>query len=110
MSDRLSISQQPISSAPESDRRRFLSGLGLAACGLAANGANLANLEAADPKPPPKRKNPPATSGIALIKEMLARKDPIAWVFTGDDAVQGGQHTLGWRSFPEHFAERSRWE
>ena len=49
-------------------------------------------------------------SGLAGIKELLARKEPVTWVFTGDSITHGALHTLGWRSYPEHFAERVRWE
>jgi acyl-CoA thioesterase-1 len=111
MSEQHLLSQQANPSRSESDRRQFLSGLSLLACGgLVAHGANLPALSAADPKAVPKRKGPAPTSGIAGIKELLARKEPVAWVFTGDDAVHGAQHTLGWRSYPELFAERIRWE
>ncbi len=82
----------------------------MACGGLAAAGAPLPELAAADTKASPKRKGPAPTSGIAGIKELLTRKEPIAWVFTGDDVVHGAQHTLGWRSYPELFSERIRWE
>ena len=95
----------PASADFETDRRRFLSGLGIAACaGLVAAEA------AAQPAPPPKPKRPTPTSGLAGIKDLLGGKEPRTWVFTGDDATQGALHTHGWRSFPEHFAERIRWE
>lgn len=32
------------------------------------------------------------------------------WVFYGDSITHGCGHTDGWRSFPEIFAERIRWE
>ncbi|MCE5309456.1 MAG: SGNH/GDSL hydrolase family protein [Acidobacteriales bacterium] len=44
------------------------------------------------------------------IKGLLAGKDPVTWVFTGDSITHGALHTMGWRSYPEHFAERVRWE
>ena len=47
---------------------------------------------------------------MAGIKELLARKEPVTWVFTGDSITHGALHTLGWRSYSEHFAERVRWE
>src|ERR1700722_15514537 len=75
---------------PVSDRRRFLAGAGLAALGLAADA--------------------PAADPFAPIKAVLKRKDPAVWVFTGDSITHGALHTLGWRSYPEHFAERVRWE
>lgn len=44
------------------------------------------------------------------IQRLLSGKDPVTWVFTGDSITHGALHTLGWRSYPEHFAERVRWE
>ena len=35
---------------------------------------------------------------------------PWNWVFYGDSITHGAAHTHGWRSFPEIFAERVRWE
>ena len=35
---------------------------------------------------------------------------PFTWVFYGDSITHGAAHTHGWRSFPEIFAERVRWE
>ncbi len=94
-----------------SDRRKFLSGVGLAACAslLVADGPATSTAYAYQAAAP-KRKKPPATAGVAGIKEMLAAKDPIAWVFTGDTGTHGALHTKGWRSYVELFAERVRWE
>jgi lysophospholipase L1-like esterase len=47
---------------------------------------------------------------LAAIKKILTRPEPAVWVFTGDSITHGALHTLGWRSYPEHFAERVRWE
>jgi len=44
------------------------------------------------------------------IRGLIDEKDPITWVFTGDSITHGAAHTLGWRSYSEHFAERVRWE
>lgn len=44
------------------------------------------------------------------IKQLIARKEPIIWVFTGDSITHGALHTYGWRSYVEHFQERIRWE
>ena len=44
------------------------------------------------------------------IREKLSGKEPLTWVFTGDSITHGALHTMGWRSYPEHFAERVRWE
>ena len=35
---------------------------------------------------------------------------PWTWVFYGDSITHGAAHTHGWRSFPEIFHERVRWE
>ncbi|MBE6391631.1 MAG: SGNH/GDSL hydrolase family protein [Lentisphaerae bacterium] len=35
---------------------------------------------------------------------------PWTWVFYGDSITHGAAHTRGFRSFPEIFAERLRWE
>ena len=93
------------------DRRTFLTGAGLAACAglLAADGPTTRSAEA-NQAAGQRRKNPAAGSGVEGIKELLARKEPVAWVFTGDSITHGALHTKGWRSYPEHFAERVRWE
>jgi acyl-CoA thioesterase-1 len=44
------------------------------------------------------------------IQQTLQQKDPITWVFTGDSITHGALHTMGWRSYVEHFAERVRFE
>jgi len=44
------------------------------------------------------------------IQVLLQGKEPVTWVFTGDSITHGALHTMGWRSYPEHFAERVRWE
>lgn len=45
-----------------------------------------------------------------LIAKYLKEKDPLIWVFTGDSITQGAKHTQGYRSYPEIFSERIRWE
>lgn len=91
------------------DRRAFLGQIGLAACaGLAS--AEPLQAQTAGKQGAPGRKGPAATSGVAGIKELLARKEPVMWVFTGDSITHGALHTKGWRSYSEHFAERVRWE
>lgn len=96
------------------DRRGFLTGLGVAACaGLVAthDSALLAQAPAGGQKgPPPRKKGPDPSSGLAGIKTLLTGKNAVTWVFTGDDITQGAVHTKGFRSYPEHFAERVRWE
>lgn len=47
---------------------------------------------------------------LARIKELLGQKNPVKWIFTGDSITAGVKHTQGYRSYPEIFAERIRWE
>jgi len=47
---------------------------------------------------------------LGRIQVLLEDTVPITWVFTGDSITHGALHTHGWRSYPEHFAERVRWE
>jgi lysophospholipase L1-like esterase len=49
-------------------------------------------------------------SELERIQALFDSKDPITWVLTGDSITHGALHTDGWRSYPEHFAERVRWE
>jgi len=58
----------------------------------------------------PLQQNPNASEAFGEIQSLLRRKEPITWVFTGDSITQGASHTMGWRSYSEHFAERVRWE
>ena len=44
------------------------------------------------------------------IKNLIAGKQPLIWVFTGDSITHGALHTFGSRGYVEHFAERIRWE
>jgi acyl-CoA thioesterase I len=44
------------------------------------------------------------------IADLLKKKDPLKWVFTGDSITAGVEHTHGYRSYPEVFSERVRWE
>jgi len=44
---------------------------------------------------------------IALL---LKGKTSLIWVFTGDSITHGAKHTHGYRSYPEIFSERIRWE
>lgn len=109
MSDNSSNDPAPNPCPSRTDRRNFLTGVGLAACaGLVAEPTSPA--VAAFQAEAPKKKGPAPTSGIAGIKELLARKDAVAWVFTGDSITQGALHTAGWRSYSELFGERIHWE
>ncbi len=47
---------------------------------------------------------------LEVIKELLKKKDPNVWLFTGDSITHGAKHTMGYRSYPEIFEERMRWE
>src|SRR3989339_1430384 len=49
-------------------------------------------------------------SDLQVVKKKLKNNNPLTWVFTGDSITQGAGATHGWRSYPEHFAERVRWE
>lgn len=47
---------------------------------------------------------------VEKIQELLKKKDPNIWLFTGDSITHGAKHTHGYRSYPEVFAERIRTE
>jgi acyl-CoA thioesterase I len=47
---------------------------------------------------------------LAVVTRRLNDAASITWVFAGDSITHGALYTEGWRSFPEHFAERVRWE
>ncbi|OHB55061.1 MAG: hypothetical protein A2Y12_10460 [Planctomycetes bacterium GWF2_42_9] len=47
---------------------------------------------------------------LANIKAKLTGAVPLTWVFVGDSITHGAFHTYGWRSYPELFAERLRYE
>jgi lysophospholipase L1-like esterase len=44
------------------------------------------------------------------IKALLARPEPVRWVFAGDSITHGAAHTVGWRDYTELFTERVKWE
>ena len=44
------------------------------------------------------------------IRGLLKDKAPLIWTFTGDSITHGAKHTHGYRSYPEVFGERIRWE
>lgn len=55
----------------------------------------------------------PTVSGkadLARVAALVQGKEPVTWVITGDSITQGALHCRGYRSYPEHFAERVRWE
>jgi len=92
-----------------SDRRSFLAHLGQTVCAGVIVAEASTTAEAPSPASP-KKKGPGPGSGVEGIKHLLTRKEPATWVFTGDSITHGAVHTKGWRSYPEHFAERVRWE
>jgi len=57
---------------------------------------------------------PFSTNSVVKDKEristLLKGKDPLIWSFAGDSITHGAKHTHGYRSYPEIFAERIRWE
>jgi len=89
-----------------SGRRLFLSGMAGALGAAAACGFEQSTAAAANAVPAA----PPEPEELKRIKALLAGKEPVIWVITGDSITHGALHTLGWRSYPEHFAERVRWE
>lgn len=50
------------------------------------------------------------TPDLEKIKNCLTQKTPNIWLFTGDSITHGAKHTHGYRSYPEVFQERIRWE
>ena len=52
----------------------------------------------------------PDAAELDRIKALIKKPDPIIWLITGDSITHGALHTHGYRSYPEHFAERVRWE
>ena len=103
-------------SSPENDPPNRLSRHTLLRTGLAATAGFLATHVAgpsachADQAPTTRPPLVDPHSGLDGIKQLLAGGPPLTWVFTGDSITHGALHTLGWRSYPEHFAERVRWE
>jgi acyl-CoA thioesterase I len=47
---------------------------------------------------------------VRIADLLTEKKNPLIWVFTGDSITHGAKHTEGYRSYPEIFAERIRWE
>ncbi len=45
-----------------------------------------------------------------ILEKLNNKKEPMIWLFTGDSITHGAKHTHGYRSYPEIFAERVRWE
>jgi acyl-CoA thioesterase-1 len=47
---------------------------------------------------------------LERLQALLKNKEPNVWLFTGDSITHGAKHTMGYRSYPEIFEERMRWE
>ncbi|HEY9330512.1 MAG TPA: GDSL-type esterase/lipase family protein [Streptomyces sp.] len=52
----------------------------------------------------------PDLADLGRISTILNSNTPATWVVTGDSITHGALHTHGWRSYPEHWMERVRWE
>ncbi len=52
----------------------------------------------------------PDLADLGRISTVLNSGTPATWVVTGDSITHGALHTNGWRSYPEHWTERVRWE
>ncbi|WP_393062113.1 GDSL-type esterase/lipase family protein [Streptomyces sp. LN549] len=52
----------------------------------------------------------PDLADLGRISTILNSNTPATWVITGDSITHGALHTNGWRSYPEHWTERVRWE
>ncbi|TXS38967.1 GDSL-type esterase/lipase family protein [Streptomyces sp. OR43] len=52
----------------------------------------------------------PDLADLGRISTILNGNTPATWVVTGDSITHGALHTHGWRSYPEHWMERVRWE
>lgn len=89
------------------DRRKALTVIAGAPLAAAAKRAAADEKDVAPAKP---ARAIPANAGLVGIQKWLKQPEPVTWVFTGDSITHGALHTLGWRSYPEHFAERVRWE
>src|SRR5690348_15954016 len=87
--------KNPVGLSRKVKRRRFLGQF---------SAVGLLSLAGATPAPASPDGNAPE------IRALLSRNQPVVWVFTGDSVTHGALHTSGWRSYPELFAERVRWE
>ncbi|MFO0901475.1 MAG: SGNH/GDSL hydrolase family protein [Pirellulales bacterium] len=93
---------------PELSRRRFLTRSFVAAAVFGPLGGWTTSSALAQPPAGPPRVDP--RSGLEGLQKLLKSPTPATWILTGDSITHGALHTLGWRSYPEHFAERVRWE
>jgi acyl-CoA thioesterase-1 len=91
----------------EYSRRKFIGMSGLLGIIPATLSANLAMAKTGFARGD--RSNP-LLPDMERIKALLKGVDPLTWLFTGDSITHGAKHTNGYRSFPEIFGERVRWE
>jgi len=93
-----------------SDRRKFVQKAFwvLAGCGLlpALHASTLKNPTVETPTGITRNEK----EELEKIKKLLGGKTPLKWIFSGDSITQGAKHTFGYRSYPEIFTERVRWE
>ena len=82
-------------------RRRFLQKAGFAAAFI-STGALSGKASGCISKGP--------EADLEKIKNLLSAKEPAVWLFTGDSITHGAKHTHGYRSYPEIFEERIKWE
>lgn len=94
----------------DSGRRGFMKQTVLAAAALGGSQALTAPRAASAGAAPSQAAHDNPAPQARPIPELLQGADPVTWIFTGDSITHGALHTLGWRSYPEHFAERVRWE
>lgn len=86
-------------------RRKFLKATGLSA--LLTGIVNQSVFAGSGNKVKPED----AIKDLEKISVLLGAKDkPAIWLFTGDSITHGAKHTKGYRSYPEVFGERIRWE
>lgn len=90
----------------EKSRRKLLKALGLGALLpfnmiLSSHSHLGSNFEIMDNK---------GVGDIQKIHRLLKLDLPLIWLFTGDSITHGAKHTHGYRSYPEVFQERIRWE
>lgn len=89
-------------------RRRFLKGAGAV---LSLNVlAPMLGIGRSDHRAKNKLDGFEVTPDLEKIKNCLAQKTPNIWLLTGDSITHGAKHTHGYRSYPEVFEERIRWE
>lgn len=54
--------------------------------------------------------NTKGKNDVVELSKLINDSKPLKWIFTGDSITHGAKHTHGFRSYPEIFEERIRWE